>query len=244
MLQHKTDIIRKLEKDILPLQGFKPVGINAVRIGLGAVEYAFPNNVFPVGAVHEMLHTGDEAFSATCGFLAAVLSKLAGNNGACLWVGGAVNIFPPALAAFGIAPERMIFVTPKKDKELLWIMEEALKCEGLTAVVGQITNIDLKASRRLQLAVEQSRVTGFIIRNDTGRLSPIACVARWKITPLASNSELPGVGFARWKAQLQKVRNGKPGTWDVEWNAGRFRIIQPVKQPIWLNVSSQYGSAI
>jgi len=244
VVQQKTDIIRQLEKDILPLQGFKPPAGNVTRIGLGAIEYAFPNTVFPTGALHEMLYTGNEAFSATGGFIAAVLNKLVKTNGTCLWLGSAVNIFPPALAAFGIAAERIIFVTPQKEKDLLWLMEEALKCEGLTAVVGEIKNIDFKASRRLQLAVEQSGVTGFVLRNSAGRVNTIACIARWKITPLASDGETPGVGFARWNAELLKVRNGKPGTWQIEWNAGRFQIIQPAKQPIWLNVSSQYGSAI
>jgi len=34
---------------------------------------------------------------------------------------------------------------------------------------------------------------------------------------------MPGVGFPRWNVELLKVRNGKPGTWQVEFSAGRFR---------------------
>lgn len=41
------------------------------------------------------------------------------------------------------------------------VMEEALKCGGLAAVVGEVQDISFTASRRLQLAVEQSGVTGF-----------------------------------------------------------------------------------
>lgn len=239
-----NDIIRQLQKDILPLQGFKAAAGNSISIGLKPVEDAFPNAVFPTGAVHEFLTASKEDAAATAGFMAGVLSNLTSSGGTCVWVGMCRNIFPPALKIFGINPERVIFAELKKEKEVLWVMEEALKCKGLAAVIGEIKDIDFKTSRRLQLAVEQSRVTGFIVRNNPRQLNTIACVARWKITPLASENAVPGVGFARWNVALQKVRNGKPGNWEVEWNDGSFHIIEHEKETIWLNASSQYGSAI
>jgi len=41
-------------------------------------------------------------------------------------------------------------------------MEEALKCESLSAVIAETPEISFTVSRRLQLAVEQNRVTSFI----------------------------------------------------------------------------------
>jgi protein ImuA len=51
-----------------------------------------------------------------------------------------------------------------------------------------------------------------------------ACVTRWRITPLPGKTEvdLPGLSFPRWNVELLKVRNGKPGTWQLEWAGGRF----------------------
>jgi protein ImuA len=242
----KNDIISQLQKSILPLQGFKPPAGNTVDVGLGQVEEAFPNTSFPTGAMHEFLSTSPEGGAATGGFIAGLLASLMASKGACVWIGPARTLFPPALKAFGIEPERVIFASLQKERDALWAMEEALKCEGLAAVVGEIKEIGFTASRRLQLAVEQSRVTGFILRNQPRSLTPIACVARWKITSLPSELEdgLPGVGFPRWNVELLKVRNGKPGTWEVEWCANGFRVITQEKQTIWLNASSQYGSAI
>jgi protein ImuA len=37
--------------------------------------------------------------------------------------------------------------------------------------------------------------------------------------------DMPGVGFPCWNVSLQKVRNGKPGNWQVEWSAGEFRLL-------------------
>ena len=132
-----------------------------------------------------------------------------------------------ALTNFGIEPDRVVFVELSRPKDMLWVMEEALKCEGLAAVVGEIPEIGFTASRRLQLAVEQSRVTGFLLRHQARSLGVNACVARWRVGALASETAdgLPGVGFPRWNVELLKIRNGRPGVWPLEWAAGRFRAV-------------------
>lgn len=244
MLQHKSDIIRQLERDILPLQGFTALPHKAAHIGLGQIENAFPNNVFPSGAMHECISMAPEETAATAGFIAGIIGKLMQPNSACVWISCNRSIFPPALKACGISPEKILFVDVKKEKEALWVMEEALKCEGLTSVIGEINNIDFKASRRLQLATEQSRVTGFILRNNLRYLNTIACIARWKITPLLTETNTLGLGRPRWQVELQKVRNGRPGSWEVEWSRRGFRIIELEKQPAWQTDTYVYGSAI
>jgi len=227
----KATIIAQLQKEIRPLQGYKP-GCNLAvpEIGLGPIKYAFPNAEFPLAAVHEFITTMPEEAAATAGFVAGVLAALMRKGGATVWLSTNRTIFPPALVSFGIAPDKIIFVDFKKEKEILWAMEEALKCEGLAAVVGELPELSFMASRRLQLAVEKSRVTGFILRHNFRSLNTNACVTRWKITPVASQlaDGMPGVGFPRWKVDLLKVRNGKPGNWQVEWAAGKFRHLAAV----------------
>jgi protein ImuA len=221
----KADIIAKLQREILPLQGFKPVKGNSVDAGLGPIRSAFPNHTFPVGAIHEFINTKREDVSASGGFIAGILSALMRSNGVCIWVSATRTIFPPALYNYGIAPDKIIFIDLKNEKQVAWVMEEALKCEGLAAVIGEMREIDFTTSRRLQLAVEQSRVTGFILRNNPRALNTTASIARWRITSLPSEltNDMPGVGHPRWNVELLKIRNGKPGNWQVEWSAGKFR---------------------
>ncbi len=161
------------------------------------------------------------------GFIAGLLAVLMQSGGVCLWIGSHRSLFPPALKAFGIDPDRIIFIDGKREKDVLWAMEEALKCEELAAVVGEMSEIGFTASRRLQLAVEHSRVTGFILRHRPKNENAVACISRWRVTPLPSESEngLPGVGFPRWTVELLKIRNGRPGTWRVEWKEGKFHFI-------------------
>lgn len=222
----KAHIIAQLKRDILSLQGFKPVAGNmSFDDGLGFIKEAFPNASFPLGAIHEFFCSGAEDVSASGGFIAGIVSALMRKGGVLLWISSAQTIFPPALQSFGIEPDKVIFINLEKEKEVLWAMEEALKCKGIAAVIADTPEISFTASRRFQLAVEQSRVTGFIIRRNPRNLTT-ACVTRWKITPLPTVSEddLPGLGFPRWNVELLKVRNGTPGIWQLEW-AGKFRYI-------------------
>jgi protein ImuA len=111
-------------------------------------------------------------------------------------------------------------------------MDEALKCGALSAVVGEVQEISFNATRRLQLAVEQSQVTGFVIRKDSTHHKTSACVSRWRITSLPSISESaekllnpPGIGFPTWQVELLRIKNGRPGVWDIRWGAGKFEVI-------------------
>jgi protein ImuA len=233
----KADIIAQLQKDILPLQGFRPVAAgNDIDCGLGIINNAFPNGSFPLAAVHEFFCGGAEDVSASCGFIAGVVSAIMRTGGVAIWISSSRMIFPPALRLYGIEPDKIIFIEVKKEKELLWVMEEALKSEGLAAVIAETPEISFTASRRFQLAVEQSRTTGFIIRRNPKNLAT-ACLTRWRITPLPSETEqgLPGVGFPRWNVELLKVRNGTTGAWQLEWK-GMFR---PVPQLAFIRREQQ-----
>lgn len=221
----KKDILSRLQRDILSLQGLTNLPGTRVDLGLGAISKSFPGAAFPLNAVHEFITTAREE-APTVGFIAALLSRLMHNGGLTLWIGARTKIFPPALAAFGIAPERVFFIRLFKEKDILWTIEEALKSEAITAVVGETKDLSFTASRRLQLAVEKSHVTGFILRQN---ISTTACVTRWKISssPSGLPAGLPGVGFPRWKVELLRVRNGSPGAWLMEWRSGRLKILSP-----------------
>ncbi len=229
MQDAKKDIIGKLRQDILLLEGFKPPAEGSRLVtGLGpAIEGAFPHGVFPVGAIHEVLSFRPEDAAATSGFLAALLRQLMNGGGASLWISTARKLFPPALKAFGLEPERIIFVDLRRERDVLWVMEEGLRCEGFAAVVAEVGDITFMESRRLQLAVEKTQLTGFVLRHDPLKLSNTASVARWRIKPVPTQlpNDLPGVGHPRWNVELLKVRNGTPGAWQLEWRKGQFTMI-------------------
>lgn len=222
----QKNIVDRLQREILSLQGFSPaVPGQGVDFGLGMMEAAFAGQSFPVG-VHEFISAAPQDAAATTGFMSCLLGRLMGDTGVCIWISTRRTLFPPALAAFGIAPHRVIFIDLANEKDALWAMEEALKCDALACVAGEISELSFTASRRLQLVVEKSRVTGLLHRSNPRRVNILACVTRWQITPISSElaDGMPGVGLARWQVELQKVRGGQPGSWHVQWSAAGFEI--------------------
>jgi protein ImuA len=237
----KADIISGLQTDILRMQGFKPASSLVSDHGLGSIAEAFPNRSFSTGAVHEFLSGNIESTAATIGFTSGILSSLMGTKGCALWISTSRKVFPPALHNYGINPQHIIFLDLQKEKDVLWAMDEALKCSAITSVVGEIREITFNESRRLQLAVEQSKATGFILRSNYKKLHTTACVSRWKISQLPSEpiENLPGIGFPKWKVELVRMRNGKSGVWNVEWRNGRFHNIQKFDESV--GVEKRWG---
>ncbi|MEJ2904838.1 ImuA family protein [Pedobacter panaciterrae] len=233
----KQELVSKLQQDILLWQGFKLQGKEAAEaIGLGELENVFPNGVFPKKAIHEFITVLPEHAAASDGFIGGLLSVLMKDGAACVWISTARKLFPVSLCLFNVEPERIIFMDVTREKDVLWIMEEALKCEGLAAVVAELNELSLIESRRLQLAVEGSGVTGFILRKDARKAVSTVASARWKISPVPSvtEDEMPGVGFPRWKVELTKVRNGNPGSWIMEWGGDRFvEVLPALKTAAW-----------
>ena len=46
--------------------------------------------------------------------------------------------YGPGLDATGLAPERLITVTAARGRDVLWAMEEALRCRAIGLVIGEI----------------------------------------------------------------------------------------------------------
>ncbi|MFP5439082.1 MAG: ImuA family protein [Bacteroidia bacterium] len=220
----KIAIAKQLQATINAMQGLGKLSSEPVPAGLYPFATAFPGNVFPTGAIHEFISYEPADAASTTGFITALTGKLMKEGGLCLWVGKNRNVFPGGLKHFGLAPDRLVFIHAPYSKDALWIIEEALKCEALTAVISELRELSFTDSRRLQLAMEKSGVTGLIHRHCPGRENAVACTTRWKVSALPSTARdtLPGVGYPAWNVQLLKVRNGKPDSWQVCWSDESF----------------------
>ena len=234
MTAEKQEILERLRRDLLEVQGSKPASIaSGDGFGLGPLEDCFPGKVFPTGTIHEFLAQSPEDTAASEGFIAGLLAKLMENGSSCLWISRNRKLFPPSLETFGADPQQIIFIDLYYTKEILWVMEEALKCEGLACVIAELSDIDFAQSRRLQLATEKSHVTGFLLRKEPKfSLSATACAARWQIRPAPSEiiKGIPGVGNPRWEVNLLKVKNGEGGKFLIEWAEHKFAPLQTKPQ--------------
>ena len=193
-----------------------------IQFGIPALDRHLPQDGLPTGALHEVVSDIADGSAAT-GFVLALVSRL--NSAApLLWcrVGGSVAAtclpYGPGLRDFGLAPERLILVEAPDAAEALWATEESLKTGGPCAVYVEGLKLDLRNSRRLQLAAERKGVTAFAHRPlGGGSLPPSAAMTRW----LVSAAPLPPASQAKtcmWQIRLERCRGGAPGQWIVEWH--------------------------
>lgn len=222
-MSDKKKILSSLRKEILLMEGFKEPLLTE-DTNLGRINEAFPNNVFPFSALHEFFCFSPEEVATSSAFIAGLLSSRVLKVATLVWIGSSIKVFPPSLKWFGIEPHCVVFLHIKKEKDIPWAIHEALTCSSLSAVIGELPEMSITASRRFQLTIEDAGVGCFVLRRNPKNLLTTA-VSRWHIQPLPTKTEdrLPGLGHPRWKVDLLKVRNGKTGSWNIEWTSEGFR---------------------
>ncbi len=210
-----------------------------LSLGAAAIDSRLPWGGLPRGALHEVFAGGPGAIGAATGFCAALAARLvkASGGGMVLWceAGRALDaggLYAPGLARFGLAPERIVAVRAGSDADALWAMEQGLGAGRVAAVVGEITGMPLKASRRLQLTAEAHGVTALILRPHDPAPAPSAAVTRWRIAALAAGQPQDGrQAPARWRAEMFRCRGGGVHAWEMEWHdeTSGFTVVAPVR---------------
>jgi protein ImuA len=223
----KAAVLAELRGRIRRMEGIGGAdGNRFLPLGIPAVDQALPDGGLPLGCLHEVIGENDPFNSVATGFSAAILARIAERQGEIIWITRGDDLYAPGIAAYGLKPERLIVVRARRDADILWAMEEALRCRTLGAVLGEIGDIDMVASRRLQLAAEASGVTGLLLRSADRRLGATASVTRWGLSAAPSRpiDGEPGLGLPCWRTKLLRCRGGRPGEWLLEWNGGGFTL--------------------
>lgn len=209
-----------------------------IVFGLAAIDDHLPGGGLNAGALHEVAGGGPDVEHGAAAAL-LIAGVLARRPGQVLWAVETPDLFAPALDAVGLGPERVIYAEAGKAKTVLVAMEEGLRHAGLAGVVGELSGrLTLTASRRLQLAAEQSGVTCFALRrsrshDDALLAEPTAAVTRWRVAalpsppPLPHSPATPGLARPRWRLELLRCRGGEPASWIVEASDATGRLDLP-----------------
>src|SRR5947207_1059340 len=111
---------------------------------------------------------------------------------------------------FGLAPERLIHVAAAKPRDVLWAMEEALRCRAVGVAIGEIRGsergLDQVAARRLSLAAAAHGAIGLLLRTAPPREISTAAT-RW-IVGAARSIARHGPGPPTFDARLVRNRRG------------------------------------
>nr|WP_245198824.1 damage-inducible protein [Jiella mangrovi] len=196
---------------------------SALAFGVEALDERLPEGGLARGVLHEIAGGGRNGGDGPAASLFAA-GIAARTKGKVLWCLSRPDLFAPALAQVGLAPDRVIYVEGRDDKTVLACMEEGLAHGGPAVVVGETARLSMTASRRLNLAAEKTGSLAILVRRwsrpqeaeDFGR--PTAAATRWRISALpAAPLPVQGVGRSRWRVELIRSRGGQ--TVDLELEA-------------------------
>lgn len=191
-----------------------------------AIDACLPGGGLARGAWHAVTAEGLEAeVAAASGAFAALLARPLANRGAVVWVLRRDDLYAPGLASLGLPAQRLIFVRPRDDADVLAACEDAARTSGVGVVVGEADAVSLLAGRRLQLACETGGATAILIERrpfggSQAQREPASPATRWRIGPAPSADHAFGLGAPRWRVALERCRGGSPGVWTVEMKEG------------------------
>jgi hypothetical protein len=142
---------------------------------------------------------------AGCHAGSAMLPHGRGSGGWIAWVSPPHRPYAPALAAWGIDVARMLVV--QAAAATAWAMDQALRAEACSAVLGWADPRDPQALRRLQLAAEASCSLAVLYRPLQAGLTPSPAVLRLALL---------GSSGAGLEVRIVKSRGGRPATVNLE----------------------------
>jgi hypothetical protein len=102
------------------------------------------------------------------------------------------GFYAPAVATLGIDLDRVTVVRPGSRADVLWTLEQALRCAGVSGVLCPLEKVNDREFRRLQLAAEAGDNFGMLLRPSRmcGRSS--WADLRLEVSPLSGNVSEPG----------------------------------------------------
>ena len=223
--------LRSLEPDLD--HGTIPFGIASIDQALGGG--------LARGTLHEIAASTESATTAATHF-ALGLAAHRTEPRAVLWVAEDMGLlengapYGPGLDDLGLSPERLVTVAAAKSRDVLWAMEEALRCRSVGVVIGEVRSadrLDQVASRRLSLAAGQRDVCAFLLRTAPGT-DASAAATRWMVAAAPSRANAAAPGPPRFSVHLTRNRRGPVGSWFVEWNRveRRFSLAPSLSQPV------------
>ncbi|MGE3148959.1 MAG: ImuA family protein [Pseudorhodoplanes sp.] len=228
-------ILENLRRTVGEIQGLEEISQAEQPLGLGVpdLDRALGSGL-PRGTLHDLVPAAAVHLGATLGFGLALAIRASGGPRArpVLWLQTdfarleAGALYGPGFAAFGLPMQRLIVLRAPRAADLLWAMEEALRCRALGAVVAELTHdsADLTATRRLSLAAREGGGFGLLLHHHPC-LALTAAATRFEIASLPGPSDAHGgLSPTTFTLRLVKNRRGPCGRWTIIWDhhAGTF----------------------
>ncbi|MFO1192109.1 MAG: translesion DNA synthesis-associated protein ImuA [Rhodoferax sp.] len=163
----------------------RPAGA-VLATGHAPLDAQLPGGGWPVGALVEILqaHSGQNEWRL---LLPALARSPAGP---VLLVGAPHPPFGPGLAAQGLAPERLLWITAAQPAARMWACEQALRCAEVSAVLAWLPQARAEQLRRLHMAASEHAKLLFVMRPARARAESSPAVLRLVVSLQADSDAL------------------------------------------------------
>ena len=181
------------------------------------------------GYLQAYARTLSEVFAASpsdAGGVGFVMSTAAGRAAPILWLQDLMSQAESGRPYLpGLIPARtVIHVTLPRAADVLWAMEEGLRCASLAMVIGEVWGappvLDFTATRRLATRAEASDLPCWLLRR--GAVPDLSAARnRWRVASLPSlphRHDAAAPGDPRWQVELFRARKAHPGTWVASYD--------------------------
>jgi protein ImuA len=210
----------------------EPAPRAVLPLGLPAIEGHLPGGGLVLGPPHEIAPEEPGDGTAALAFaLALVACRLAAGAGEAMIASAEGQPLPygHGLSSLGLDPGRVLLMEAGGDGEVFRAFEAALHARCLSALVGLVgEGLPLKTSRRLQLAAEGTEPPLVLVLRPAGPGSPNGAATRWSVASAPGAIDRFGTLRApRWRARLERCRNGRGGSWLLEWDSAAHRLRLP-----------------
>lgn len=192
-----TSLPPRLQSRIWQGDQLAHAGARAVSSGYADLDALLPGAGWPAGSLTELLveHGGIgemRLLAPALKALTAARSRAASNNPASsrhvLLIAPPWQPYACALHAWGIELDRVVWIRARDD-EAPWAAEQALKQDGIGAVLVWLPKARAEAVRRLQVVAQDSHALAFVIRPPAARSQSSPAPLRIACTPVPPSAD-------------------------------------------------------
>jgi protein ImuA len=200
----RTNLLTRLREEISacgrPGQGDRSI----VPTGWPALDRVLPGGGIRRGSLVELL---DERAGCGAETIAAMLTRtVCQTPGVVVIVDRDGQFYPPALAAWGVAFDRLIVARAADDADALWAADQALRSRGAVAVWLRADRLTPPDYRRLQLSAAEGGAVGVLFRPVRARGQPTGADVQLAVEPRPSSRG------RTLHIEVTRCRSGSPGS--------------------------------
>lgn len=187
------------------------------KMGVDFVDSCLPEAGLSRSGLHEIEPFRPTDMPSLTGFTFALLSRLRSSQ-PIIWcvtaqqIGDYGQLYAFGLERYGISPSQILLTKVKHADDLHFAMEEAVKTDGVAAVIGEGARPSFTGSRRLSLLCKTHKRPCLLMSANTEATLGSAALTRFQIAPthgIEDPRDPFGPGLPTWMVALPRARSGK-----------------------------------